>query len=267
MLIIQNLFKNAFFRIKSIAKKVYKGCAVFASGFTVFILVFFNDQISGSRGGRVTAAEPIVLVDMGEKLKKEDAEAAPALEGNLGTAYREFLETSPTRVKEEVEVEISKREVEAVCAQAAPEAHTELQQEPINPYGDIVIAEEDYDALCRIVQAEAGGEDLQGRTLVAEVVLNRVLSENYASTVYDVVFEKSGGKPQFSPTVDGRFFSVTVTTDTINAVEQALHGEDISQGALFFSARSKANPNDMAWFDNHLKWLFQHGGHEFYTLP
>ena len=43
--------------------------------------------------------------------------------------------------------------------------------------------------------------------------------------------------------------------------------EDLSQGALFFSARRKANPYDMEWFDRNLTWLFQYGGHEFYTLP
>jgi N-acetylmuramoyl-L-alanine amidase len=60
---------------------------------------------------------------------------------------------------------------------------------------------------------------------------------------------------------------VEVTPETVEAVEQAIHGEDLSQGALFFSARSKADKNDMAWFDRNLKWLFQYGGHEFYTLP
>lgn len=267
MFIIKNLLRNVYFRIRGAGKKLYKSFAALTSGFTVFALVFFNTQNIYGKEKSVIAAEPIVLVDMEEKLKKEESEAALVLDGNFGTTCRDFLDVSPSRVKEEVEVEISKREVEAVCAQAEPETHIELPKAPINPYGGITIAEEDYDALCRIVQAEAGGEDIQGRVLVAEVVLNRVLSANYASTVYDVIFEKSGGRPQFSPTVDGRFYSVIVTAETISAVEQALYGEDISQGALFFSARSKANPNDMAWFDSHLKWLFQHGGHEFYTLP
>ena len=117
------------------------------------------------------------------------------------------------------------------------------------------------------MQAEAGGEDEQGRILVAEVILNRVLAEEFASTVYDVIFEKSGGSSQFAPTADGRYYSVEVTQSTVEAVEKAIHEEDISQGALFFSARRKANPYDMAWFDNNLTWLFQYGGHEFYTLP
>lgn len=267
MLIIQNLFKNLHAFIKVLAKKLRKSCAVLASGFTVFALVLLNNQNVYGRGKNQVTAEPADPWNIEERLKKEDSQAAHILEGSLGSKCRGFLETSPSRVKEDVQAEISKREVEAVCAQAAPAACSELQKPPINPYGEIAVAEEDYDALCRIVQAEAGGEDIQGRILVAEVVLNRVLSGNFASTVYDVIFERDGGRPQFSPTVDGRYYSVTVTEDTIAAVEQALYGEDISQGALFFSARSKANPHDMAWFDSNLKWLFVHGGHEFYTLP
>lgn len=267
MLIIQNLLKKAYFGIRSMAKKLYKSCAVCASGFTVFALVLFNGQnfYGGEKVGMTV--EHIALSDIEEKLKKEGSEAALVLEGNLGLACRDFLVESPEHVREDVQVEISKHEVEAVCAQIAPEVHSEMRIQPINPYGEIAVAQEDYDALCRIVQAEAGGEDTQGKVLVAEVVLNRVLSESFASTVYDVIFERSGGSAQFSPTVDGRYYSVTVTTDTINAVEEALYGEDVSQGALFFSARSKANPNDMGWFDRNLKWLFAHGGHEFYTLP
>jgi len=109
--------------------------------------------------------------------------------------------------------------------------------------------------------------ELLGNMNGTEVILNRVLAKDFASTVYGVIFERSGGSPQFAPTADGRYYSVEVTQKTIEAVDKALKDEDLSQGALFFSARSKANPYDMAWFDKNLKWLFQYGGHEFYTLP
>ena len=36
------------------------------------------------------------------------------------------------------------------------------------------LSDQDYDALLRIVEAEAGGEDADGKLLVANVVLNRV---------------------------------------------------------------------------------------------
>ena len=103
------------------------------------------------------------------------------------------------------------------------------------------LSDKDYDALLRIVEAEAGGEDQNGKLLVANVVLNRVNSEVFPDTVWDVVMQREQGIAQFSPTVDGRFQNVHVSDDTIAAVERALYGEDISQGALYFCARERAD--------------------------
>lgn len=130
----------------------------------------------------------------------------------------------------------------------------------------IQLSSKDYDVLVRIVEAEATGEDMKGKILVANVILNRVQHERFPNTVTDVVFETCGGSPQFSPTADGRFDTVRITEGSKEAVDRALGGEDFSNGALYFSARSHADPNNMSWFDTHLKWLFKYGGHEFYAL-
>lgn len=126
------------------------------------------------------------------------------------------------------------------------------------------LSDKDLDALLRIVEAEAGGEDQDGKLLVANVVLNRVNSEKFPDTVFDVVMQREQGIAQFSPTVDGRFQSVKVSEDTRAAVERALYGEDISQGALYFCARQKADSGKMQWFDRHLTRLFAYGHHEFF---
>ena len=126
------------------------------------------------------------------------------------------------------------------------------------------LSEQDYDALLRIVEAEAGGEDEDGKLLVANVVLNRVNNENFPDTVTEVVMQKEQGVAQFSPTVDGRFQNVKVSQETYEAVERALYGEDISQGALYFCARDKADSEKVQWFDRHLTRLFAYGHHEFF---
>ncbi len=123
---------------------------------------------------------------------------------------------------------------------------------------------QDYETLLRIVEAEAGSEDVTGRLLVANVVLNRVNSEAFPDTVTDVVYQRSGGKAQFSPVSNGSINRVTVSPQTVEAVELALQGEDISQGALYFAARKAANPDNMRWFDRCLTRLFSYGGHEFF---
>ncbi len=52
------------------------------------------------------------------------------------------------------------------------------------------LSEEDREVLLRIVEAEAGSEDEDGRLLVANVVLNRVVSDLFPDTVPDVVFQR-----------------------------------------------------------------------------
>lgn len=126
------------------------------------------------------------------------------------------------------------------------------------------LSDKDYEALIRIVEAEAGGEDQDGKLLVANVVLNRVNNESFPDTVWEVVMQKEQGVAQFSPTVDGRYQSVKVSTDTKEAVERALYGEDISQGALYFCAREKADSEKLQWFDRKLTKLFAYGSHEFF---
>lgn len=124
--------------------------------------------------------------------------------------------------------------------------------------------EESLNVLLRIVEAEAGGEDIEGKLLVANVVLNRVESEEFPDTVKEVVFQKSKGVTQFSPVSNGRYHTVEISPETVEAVERALQGEDISQGALYFAARKYADSDRMKWFDENLILLFKHGGHEFF---
>ncbi len=128
-----------------------------------------------------------------------------------------------------------------------------------------LMSDEDYDTLLRIVEAEAGSEDIKGRVLVANVIMNRVKSEDFPNTVTEVVWDNSDGVPQFSPTYDGRINEVTVSDETKEAVKQALKGTDYSEGALFFIQKSAAEAHNVKWFEKDLKRLFKYGVHEFYT--
>lgn len=129
----------------------------------------------------------------------------------------------------------------------------------------LLITEEDREVLLRIVEAEATCEDIKGRMLVANVILNRVVSDHFPDSITEVVFQNNGTTYQFAPIKDGRYWSVEVSDETREAVERVLAGEDYSQGALYFAARRLANKNAMSWFDSSLKFLFRHGVHEFFT--
>ena len=132
----------------------------------------------------------------------------------------------------------------------------------VNYHGKrFAITDDDYQVLLKIVHAEAGGEDIIGRMLVANVVLNRLEIGFGGDTIGEVVFDEG----QFAPVASGKIFKVKPDATTVEAVERVLNGEDHSRGALYFMCRELASKRGIRWFDKHLKFLFKHGCHEFYV--
>ena len=127
------------------------------------------------------------------------------------------------------------------------------------------LEQEELEVLLRIVEAEAGCEDEEGKLLVANVVLNRLNSDKFPDSITEIVFQRENGVTQFSPVADGSYYKVTISEETVDAVGRALAGEDISRGALYFAARKYADSDSMRWFDEKTTLLFRHGGHEFFT--
>ena len=80
----------------------------------------------------------------------------------------------------------------------------------------------DYEALLRIVEAEAGCEDENGKLLVANVVLNRVKSDKFPDTIEEVILQQENGTTQFSPVANGKFYSVEISDETVDVVNRAL---------------------------------------------
>lgn len=126
------------------------------------------------------------------------------------------------------------------------------------------INRDEIEILSKIVEAEAGGEDDEGKLLIANVILNRCVNHAFPDTIEGVVFQEENGVVQFSPIADGRYEKTIVSDETKRAVYRALEGEDLSEGALYFVAREYADKNKMEWFDQNLEFLFCHGGHEFF---
>ncbi len=132
-------------------------------------------------------------------------------------------------------------------------------------YTALKLSSEQLTVLETIVEAEAGDEDAYGKILVANVVLNRVLDEEFPDTVKGVVFQNNGKTYQFSPVrKGGRYYTVKVSKHTKAAVARALAGEDYSDGALYFFARRYTSAKKANWFDTSLRKIVEYGCHEFF---
>lgn len=129
----------------------------------------------------------------------------------------------------------------------------------------LLSAAEVYDAediywLSRIINAEAGGEPFLGKIAVGNVVLNRVRSSQYPSTVKGVIFDRKYGV-QFSPVSYGTIYN-SPNYDSIVAARICLEGYSLSNDILYF-----LNPKIATnfWIVNNCKYEFTVGNHKFYS--
>lgn len=95
----------------------------------------------------------------------------------------------------------------------------------------------EYDLFCRIIEAEAPNEGLQGKIMVANVILNRVASPEFPNTITSVI----NAPGQFSPVRSGKINRVNVTEETKLAVNKALEGENYIGMAMYFKSAHRGN--------------------------
>ncbi len=114
--------------------------------------------------------------------------------------------------------------------------------------------------LSRIISAESRGEPFRGKIAVGNVVLNRVRSKDFPSTLYGVIFDKKNGV-QFTPVEIGTIYN-TPDTESVIAAKLCLEGVSVSNSILYF-----LNPDTAGnfWIMENRKFVTTIGSHKFYS--
>jgi N-acetylmuramoyl-L-alanine amidase len=125
-------------------------------------------------------------------------------------------------------------------------------------------ASEYYDStdlywLSRIISAEAKGEPFAGQIAVGNVVLNRVRSSQFPSTVKGVIFDTKYGT-QFSPVSSGTIYQ-TPTSSAIMAAKICLEGYSLSTQMIYFYNPKIATSS---WIGRTRPYIMTVGNHKFY---
>ncbi|MGI9953352.1 cell wall hydrolase [Moorellaceae bacterium AZ2] len=89
---------------------------------------------------------------------------------------------------------------------------------------------DEINLLARLIAAEATGEPYEGQVAVGAVVLNRVRSPLFPSTISGVIYEPWA----FESVQNGMIWQATELTTATSAAIDALNGWDPTYGALFF---------------------------------
>ena len=131
-------------------------------------------------------------------------------------------------------------------------------------YAPILSGDRFYDAdavywLSRIISAESRGEPLLGQIAVGNVVLNRMASPDFPSTIWGVIFDRKYGV-QFSPVLNGSVYAEPYYLSVV-AAKICLEGVTVSDKVLYFLEPSKATSS---WIPNNRRFAFRIGCHYFY---
>ncbi len=105
------------------------------------------------------------------------------------------------------------------------------------------IDEEDLLWLSRIVEVEAKGQPIENKIAVANVVLNRVESDAFPDSVYDVIFQVDV-HTQFPPAHKDGFTEIEPSDASWQAAKVALMGSNNIEDCLFFNYRPFSNMQD-----------------------
>ena len=278
---IYSFLQTAFRFVKSlivhVTKRMYRTAVVLTTGLAVVTVVTFNSSSFSGAGKTAAAAfreSESEELELSDALQSEEEETAGGVRMELQlTASNEqgqrlvgnLLEKNiqDNLAKSALGIEAVEKEVLMQAQQAKEEAAEKERQERERLKKEkavISYTDSDYEVLLRIVQAEAGICDEQGKIMVANVIINRVKSDEFPDNITDVVYEKS----QFSPVIDGSINTCKVTRKTIECVDRALAGEDYSEGALYFMNRSGSESGNIKWFDGRLTFVMRHQRHEFF---
>ena len=111
----------------------------------------------------------------------------------------------------------------------------------------------------KIAMAEADGEGKECMALVMLAVLNRVQSDKFPNSIYEVIHQVSNGTYQFTPVYNGSFNKAVPSEECKEAFNLVTSGWDNSQGVLYF----ESCPGE-SWHSRNLKLLYTSGKMKFY---
>ena len=126
------------------------------------------------------------------------------------------------------------------------------------------ITPKEYDILVRIVEAEATGGNVEQKMNVVSCVLARVEAPQWPNDIYSVVFQKQ----QFTPVWDGRYYTVTITQSSKEAVDKVLQDGKTHDCLWFCSDDSYNKKNEKGEYCSyhrlHHTWVFFDDEHHYF---
>ena len=177
-----------------------------------------------------------------EVLRQEAQEKAAQVSAEVATASASMKEYADEIARKEEEAyayekQIAEKESDIATLQAEYKKELALSLESqamgSRDLSELTFASGDLDMMAAMIECEAGGESYTGKVAVGAVILNRVRSPRFPSSVIEVLMQNR----QFAPVASGRFSLVLArgaNESCYQAARDAMSGASPVGGCLFF---------------------------------
>ena len=118
------------------------------------------------------------------------------------------------------------------------------------------LTREDVELLANLVHYEAGNQDVIGKRLVADTVLNRKGSRYFPNKIKDVIYQNSNGVYQYAVSKGSKLQSSAYTQEELEIVYQEIV-QRYDRNVIYFQTGG---------FNSCGEALYQHGDHYFSGL-
>lgn len=184
----------------------------------------------------ITAVSEGTTLTVATDAETEDGWVAVKYKGQTAYVSADYV-TTELALGEAVTIEeekaaLAKKAEEEAAAKAAQTTETSTVQN-----ASVSASYDDVTLLAALIQCEAGSEPYEGQLAVGAVVMNRLRSGAYPSSISGVIYQSG----QFPPAGQGMVASIAANGpkgSCVQAAQQALGGSDNTGGATCFARAS-----------------------------
>ena len=187
----------------------------------------------------ITAVSEGTTLKVDSDVETDDQWIAVVYGGTTRYVSADYVTTS-LALGEGITIEEEQTELARIAEEEAAKKAAQVTEVTTVQNAAVEATVDDVTLLAAIIQCEAGNEVYEGQLAVGAVVMNRVRSGGYPSTVHDVIYQKS----QFPPAGAGSVANVAAKgpkQSCLQAAQEALNGTDNTGGATCFRRASSGH--------------------------
>ena len=187
----------------------------------------------------ITAVSEGTTLKVDSDVETDDQWIAVVYGGTTRYVSADYVTTS-LALGEGITIEEEQAELARIAEEEAAKKAAQVTEVTTVQNEAVEASVDDVTLLAAIIQCEAGNEVYEGQLAVGAVVMNRVRSGGYPSTVHDVIYQKS----QFPPAGAGSVANVAAKgpkQSCLQAAQEALNGTDNTGGATCFRRASSGH--------------------------